>query len=136
MLNTHRKAILLTVTAGFLWGTSFPAIKVGLRYMDPYSFVFLRFLTASAAMLAVCLFTKNFSLKFEKKRLILFLGVSNGIAYLLQYVGMVYVDAAVSSLFVNLSVVWVALLTPVVFRESLGVKKALGVMASLLGVVF
>ncbi len=136
MLNTHRKAILLTVIAGFLWGTSFPAIKIGLRYMDPYTFVFLRFLVASVTMLAICVLTKNFSLKFEKKRLILLLGVSNGIAYLLQYVGMVYVDAAASSLFVNLSVVWVALLSPLVFRESIGLKKALGVMVSLLGVVF
>ena len=62
--------------------------------------------------------------------------MTNGIAYLLQYVGMVYVSASASSLFVNLSVVWVALLTPLVFRERLGLKKALGVMVSLLGVVF
>jgi drug/metabolite transporter (DMT)-like permease len=62
--------------------------------------------------------------------------MSNGIAYLLQYVGMVNVNASASSLFVNLSVVWVALLTPLVFREQLGLKKAMGVMISLLGVVF
>jgi drug/metabolite transporter (DMT)-like permease len=49
---------------------------------------------------------------------------------------MVFVSASESSLFVNLSVVWVALLTPLLFRERLGLKKALGVMVSLLGVVF
>ena len=122
--------------AGFLWGTSFPAIKVGLQYMDAYTFVFLRFLAASLTMLVVSLLTKNFSSKFSNKRLILILGVTNGIAYLLQYVGMVDVSASASSLFVNLSVVWVALLTPLVFRERLGLKKGLGVMVSLLGVVF
>jgi drug/metabolite transporter (DMT)-like permease len=135
-LNNKKKAVLLTILAGFLWGTSFPAIKIGLNYMDAYSFVFLRFLAASLIMLVVCLLTKNFSLRFEKKRLIFFLGVSNGIAYLLQYVGMVNVSASASSLFVNLSVVWVAILTPLLFRERLGLKKALGVTVSLLGVVF
>jgi drug/metabolite transporter (DMT)-like permease len=136
LADNKKRALLLTFVAGFLWGTSFPAIKIGLKYMDAYAFVFLRFLAASLIMLAVCLLTKNFSLKFEKKRLILFLGVTNGIAYLLQYVGMVFVSASESSLFVNLSVVWVALLTPLLFRERLGLKKALGVMVSLLGVVF
>jgi drug/metabolite transporter (DMT)-like permease len=136
LASNKRKAVLLTVLAGFLWGTSFPAIKMGLQYMDAYTFVFLRFLAASLTMLVVCVLTKNFSLKFEKKRLIFVLGVTNGIAYLLQYVGMVYVSASASSLFVNLSVVWVALMAPLVFRERLGLKKALGVMVSLLGVVF
>jgi drug/metabolite transporter (DMT)-like permease len=136
LVDVKKKAVLMTILAGFLWGTSFPAIKIGLQYMDAYTFVFLRFLAASLTMLAVSLLTKNFNLKFEKKRLILLLGVTNGIAYLLQYIGMVYVSASASSLFVNLSVVWVALLTPLVFRERLGLKKALGVMVSLLGVVF
>jgi drug/metabolite transporter (DMT)-like permease len=136
VLDARKKAILLTVLAGFLWGTSFPAIKIGLQYMDAYTFVFLRFLAASLTMLVVSLLTKNFNMKFPNKRLILVLGVTNGIAYLLQYVGMVSVSASASSLFVNLSVVWVALLTPLVFRERLGLKKALGVMISLLGVVF
>jgi drug/metabolite transporter (DMT)-like permease len=124
------------MVAGFLWGTSFPAIKVGLQYMDAYTFVFLRFLAAAFVMLVVSVFTKNLNFKFPNKRLILVLGIVNGIAYLLQYVGMVYVSASASSLFVNLSVVWVALLTPLAFRERLGWKKALGVMVSLLGVVF
>ena len=136
MLNTGQKAVIVTIAAGFLWGTSFPAIKIGLQYMDAYTFVFLRFLAASLTMLAVSVATKNLSLEFPNKRLILILGVTNGIAYLLQYVGMVYVTASASSLFVNLSVVWVALLTPLVLRERLGWKKSLGVIVSLLGVVF
>jgi drug/metabolite transporter (DMT)-like permease len=86
-------------------------------------------------MLAISAATKKFSLKFPYKRLILVLGLTNGIAYLLQYVGMVYVGASASSLFVNLSVVWVALLAPLVLRERLGWKKSLGVVISLVGVV-
>lgn len=135
LAGNKKKAVLLTVVAGFLWGTSFPAIKIGLQYMDAYTFAFLRFLVASLVMLSIALFTKNFNFHFNKKRLILFLGVANGLAYLLQYIGMVFTTASKSSLFINLSAVWVALLSPILLKEHLGSKKILGVMASLLGVL-
>jgi len=135
LADNKKKAVLLTVLAGFLWGTSFPAIKIGLQYMNACTFVFLRFLVASLTMFTVLLLTRNLSLNFNKKRLILFLGVTNGIAYLMQYAGMVYATASESSLFVNLSAVWVALLSPMVLKERLGGKKVVGVMVSLLGVV-
>ena len=124
----------MTVLAGFLWGTSFPAIKVGLQFMDAYTFVFLRFLVASLAMLLASLVTRNFNLNFSQKRLILFLGVTNGVAYLLEYVGMVFTSASKSSLLINLSIIWVALLCPLLLKERLGGKKAVGVAVSLLGV--
>lgn len=133
--DTKKKAVMFTVLAGFLWGTSFPAIKIGLQYVDAYTFVFLRFLVASLTMLSVMLLTRNLGFNFNKKRVILFLGLVNGTAYLLQYLGMVYALASASSLYVNLSVVWVALLSPVALRERLGGKKVAGVIVSLLGVV-
>lgn len=136
LLDNKKKALLLTGLAGFLWGTSFPAIKFGLRYMDAFTFAFLRFLVAALIMLSILLITKNFQFKLDKKRLTLFLGVTNGVAYLLQYVGMVFTTASKASLFVNLSAVWVALLSPIVLKEHLGGKKTLGVMVSLLGVFF
>ncbi len=134
--DTKKKAVLFTVLAGFLWGTSFPSIKIGLEYMDAFTFVFLRFVVASLTMLFVMFLTKNFSFNFKKKRLLLFLGLLNGAAYLLQYIGMVYTPAFASSLFVNLSVVWVALLSPITLKEHLGGKKIAGVIVSLFGVVF
>jgi drug/metabolite transporter (DMT)-like permease len=133
--DDKKEALLFTVIASSLWGTSFPAIKIGLQYTDAYTFVFLRFLFASLTMLAVMLLTKNFSFNFNKKRLILLLGVTNGTAYLLQYLGMVSTFASKSSLFVNLSVVWVALLSPIVLKERIGRRKVAGVIASLLGVM-
>ena len=134
--DNKKKAVLFTGLAGSLWGTSFPAIKIGLQYMDAYTFVFLRFLFATLTMFALMLFTKNFSFNFSKKRLILFLGITNGIAYMLQYIGMVTASASESSLFVNLSVVWVALLTPIAFKERITGKKVASVFVSFLGVLF
>ena len=134
-VTVKKKAILYTVLAGFLWGTSFPSIKFGLQYMTPFTFVFLRFLIASLTMFSIMLISKNLGFNHNNKRLILFLGIMNGIAYLFQYVGMVYTLAFASSLFVNLSVVWVALMSPVTLKERLGRKKVAGVLLSLVGVV-
>jgi drug/metabolite transporter (DMT)-like permease len=134
LLDNKRKAVLLTIVAGFLWGTSFPAIKLGLEYIDAFTFVFLRFLVAALVMLAVLLVKQGFKFSYNQKRLVLFLGVMNGVAYLMEYVGMVFTTASKSSLLINLSAVWVALLCPVVLRERLGAKKTLGVTVSLLGV--
>jgi len=135
LADNKKKAILLTIVAGFLWGTSFPAIKIGLQYMDAYTFAFLRFLVASLVMLPIALLTKNLNFHFNKKRLLFFLGITNGLAYLLQYIGIVFTTASKASLFVNLSAVWVALLSPILLKEHLGTKKILGVAASLLGVL-
>jgi drug/metabolite transporter (DMT)-like permease len=134
LLDNQKKAVILTIVAGFLWGTSFPAIKIGLEYMDAFTFVFLRFLIAALVMLGVLLVKQGFKFNFGQKRLVLFLGVVNGVAYLMEYVGMVSTTASKSSLLINLSAVWVALLCPLVLRERLGAKKTLGVTVSLLGV--
>jgi drug/metabolite transporter (DMT)-like permease len=130
-----KEALLLTIIASSLWGTSFPAIKIGLQFMDAYTFVFLRFFFALLIMFAIVLFSKKFTFNFNK-RLILFLGFINGIAYLLQYIGMSYTSASKSSLLVNLTVVWVALLSPILLKEKIGRKKLSGVILSLLGIVF
>jgi drug/metabolite transporter (DMT)-like permease len=129
------KAVFLTVLAGVLWGTSFPAIKIGLNYVNPYVFVFLRFLLASALMLLIMFFTKKLTFQIKQKKLIVFLGVTNGVAYLSQYVGMSSASAAEAALFVNLSAVWVALLSPKLQGETLGRRKILGVLAALTGII-
>jgi drug/metabolite transporter (DMT)-like permease len=133
--NDKKEAVLFTVIASSLWGTSFPAIKIGLQFMDAYTFVFLRFFFALLIMFAIVLFSKNFTFNFNK-RLIIFLGFINGIAYLLQYIGMSSTSASKSSLLVNLTVVWVALLSPILLKEKIGRKKLSGVILSLLGIVF
>jgi drug/metabolite transporter (DMT)-like permease len=135
-VNSHKKeAILLTIIASSLWGTSFPVIKIGLQFMDPYTFVFLRFFFAALILLFIGLSSKKLAFKFNK-RLVLFLGCINGIAYLLQYIGMSFTSASKSSLLVNLTVVWVALLSPLLMKERINKKQISGVVLSLLGIIF
>ena len=134
LFTKNRKAICLTILAAVLWGTSFPAIRIGLRYVDALLFVFLRFFVAFIVTLMILLVTRKVKFEVhENKKLLIFLGLSNGVAYLLQYLGMNYTSAAKASLFVNLTAVWVSLFSPKLINEHFGRKKAVGVILGLLG---
>jgi len=133
LLKEIKKALFLTVLAGMFWGSSFPAIKIGLKFIDAYMFAFLRFFSASVIMFVILLATKNLDFKFAKKR-VWFLGMLNGVAYLLQYVGMNFTNASKSSLLVNLSAIWVAILSWLVLKERFGNKKLLAIIVSIIGV--
>ena len=56
--------------------------------------------------------------------------------YLLQYVGMPYTTAAKAALFINLSAMWVAILSPKLLGENISSKKIAGVLFGLVGIVF
>ncbi|MFB0514862.1 MAG: DMT family transporter [Candidatus Bathyarchaeia archaeon] len=135
-MKDRKGALFLTILAGALWGTSFPAIKVGLLFVDPYMFVFLRMFLASVLVLLISSVTKNLDVSLAKERLVWYLGLLNGFAYLIQYLGMSSTTASKSSLLVNLSAVWVAVLSWLVLRERFSKKKMLGIVSGLIGVFF
>jgi len=135
ILSAKNKAIFFTILAGILWGTSFPIIKIGLETIDPFAFVFWRFLVSVVALVALMIVLKKFEFKITNKKLIVFLGVANGAGYLLQYAGMPFTTAAKAALFINLSAMWVALLSPCLLGESFSRKKIVGVVFGLMGIV-
>jgi DME family drug/metabolite transporter len=136
MFSNKAKAVFFTILAGALWGTSFPIIKIGLKTIDPFTFLFWRFLVSCVVLVAVMLLLKKMSFKVTDKKLLIFLGIANAAGYLLQYVGMPYTTAAKAALFINLSAMWVALLSPKLLGESFSAKKVAGVLFGLLGIVF
>jgi Predicted permease, DMT superfamily len=86
-------------------------------------------------MLTILVFTKKLSFKFTQKKLLLFLGIANGAAYLLQYIGIDHSTAAKASLFINISSLWVAIISPRVLGEKWSSRKMAGVTLGALGVV-
>ena len=133
-MKDRKGALILTILAGVLWGTSFPTIKIGLEFVNPYMFVFLRMSIASALAFMLSYATSNFTASLSKNRLIWCLGLLNGLAYLIQYIGMRYATASKSSLLVNLSAVWVAVLSWLILRERFSKKKLSGIVLGLVGV--
>jgi drug/metabolite transporter (DMT)-like permease len=136
LFSQKSKAVFYTILAGVLWGTSFPIIKIGLTYTDPFAFVFWRFFVSTVTLLIVMLLLRKLEFRITDKKLIIFLGITNGVGYLLQYVSMGYTTAAKAALFINLSAIWVAILSPKLLGESFSRKKILGVVFGLVGIVF
>ena len=136
LFSDKAKAVFFTILAGALWGTSFPIIKIGLRTIDPFTFVFWRFFVSCIVLLIVMLLLKKLEFKIANKKLLIFLGISNALGYLLQYVAMPYTTAAKAALFINLSAMWVALLSPKLLGEKFSPKKIAGVLFGLAGIVF
>jgi drug/metabolite transporter (DMT)-like permease len=136
-VNSKKKAIFFTILAGILWGTSFPIIKIGLETIDPYTFVFWRFLVSALTLTAIMFALGKLKLgAMPNKKLLLFLGAINAAGYLLQYVGMPYTTAAKAALFINLSAMWVAIMSPRLLGENFTTKKVIGIFIGFIGIIF
>jgi drug/metabolite transporter (DMT)-like permease len=79
---------------------------------------------------------RKLQFRITDKKLLVFLGIANAAGYLLQYVAMNYTTAAKAALFINLSAMWVALLSPKLLGETFSRKKIVGVLVGLMGIVF
>jgi drug/metabolite transporter (DMT)-like permease len=78
----------------------------------------------------------KFTFKIADKKLIFLLGIANGVGYLLQYVAMGNTSAAKAALFINLSAIWVVILSPKLLGESFSRKKIVGVFFAFAGIIF
>ncbi|MHA1606204.1 MAG: DMT family transporter [Candidatus Freyarchaeota archaeon] len=133
--NKYSIAVFELVAASLIWGASFPAVKVGLEYLDPYTLVFLRFLLAAVLLIPVVRFrgTEGFSLAMRKRE-VLVLGSLNAAAFLMQFVGMEHTAAGLASLLVNVNVVVVAVLSFFFLGEKIGKRMGVAIALSLIGV--
>lgn len=119
------KAELLLLLVATIWAGTFPIIKTSLQDIQPFTFLCVRFLSAS--VLFTIIFYKKFS--FNRKELLpgLFLGAFQLIGFASQTFGLIYTSATNSALITGVNIVLVPfvqkLLTdkPVRFENWLGV---------------
>ncbi|MDZ7372643.1 MAG: DMT family transporter [candidate division KSB1 bacterium] len=131
-LETRERAILLTLVSSFLWGSSFVAVKVGLRYVDPIWFAFWRTLGAGTLLILLA-GGQGRSWYFAQPRIWL-LGGLNAAAFVAQNVGMLGTTASKAAFYVNLGFVGVAFLSWAVLGESFGSTKVLSISLGVVGV--
>jgi len=135
-MRGSRGAILATLGAGLLWGSSFSVIKLGLRTIDPYWFVFLRFACASAIALAYLGPAGRLGdvAVLLRRPLVIWLGVTNAIGFVFQFKGQTLTSAGNAALIINSCTIYVAVASRFVFRERFGALKTVAVVAGMLGV--
>lgn len=131
----RKKSLALSIIAGFLWGTSFPLVKWALSYVSPYMLVSLRFLFASVALLPFSfLYSRETFKKYLKTPSILVVGVLNGLAYFLQFVGQNLTTAIQATLLTNTSSIFATILSYFWLNEQMRYQRVLGVFIAFFGV--
>jgi drug/metabolite transporter (DMT)-like permease len=135
-VSRAKSAALATVGAGLLWGSSFSVIKIGLRSIDPYWFVFLRFGIASVLALSYLAITGRLRevAGLLRHPLVLWLGLTNAVGFVFQFKGQTMTSAGNAALIINSCTIYVAVASKFLFRERFGPLKLLGVVLGMVGV--
>lgn len=133
----YRSAIILTVLASLVWGTSFPGARLGLRYAgNDFLFLWLRFVVATALTLSVVLALRKLRLEIFRHPVIWLIGAFNAGGFALQYVGLTITTASKTALLVDINIVAVAIISYFAFKERLGKVQSLGIALGILGAFF
>jgi len=123
--NIARAMIILSAV---LWGTSFPVIRVGLMFMSPIVFLFLRFSLATLILFSILLIR---GIRLSPRRmggLVGLAGIMNAFAYALQFVGQKYTYATNAALMINTSPIFTAISAHFLIEERL-TKERIGAIA-------
>lgn len=135
-MQGRKGAVIATLAAGLLWGSSFIVVKIGLSDLNPYWFVFLRFSTAALVALAAAFLAGRGreTLRLLRHPLVVWLGVTNAAGFVLQFNGQRLTTAGKAALLVNANTIFVAVASWFVLRERLGPAKTLGIAVGMAGV--
>jgi drug/metabolite transporter (DMT)-like permease len=132
MLSPSRKAELSLLLLTFIWGITFPLVKIAMSYSSPLVFVLIRF--ALAGLTFWLLFYKRITFKESG---ILKAGVIIGIFLFLGYgfqtVGLKFTASSKSAFITGLFVVMVPPLSFLILKEKVRLSSILGVILAVCG---
>lgn len=117
--------------SAFLWSTSFPVVKWGLSYIEPFQFVFFRFLLSFIFFLP---FLKFDIKKFFRKDLLI-MGLLSATGYLFQFAGQKYTLSGRASLFINTYILWIPIIIYFFERKKLSKNELISLTLSLFGLL-
>lgn len=115
--------------SAFLWSTSFPVVKWGLSYIEPFQFVFFRFLLAFFFFLPFL----KFNIKKILRRDLLITGLLSATGYLFQFTGQKYTLSGRASLFINTYILWIPIIIYFFEKRSLNKNEIISLIFSLIG---
>jgi len=131
----QRTGLLATILSGIMFGTSIPAIKLGLdqAQIPPILFATLRFLVASA--LVVLLLRKQGWIDgpLLKSRPIWIIGILNTMGYILQFKGQALTTASDAALVIGSAALMIPVASWLNGTEKLVWSRTLGVVLGFVG---
>lgn len=134
-MPSRRRGYAMILLASVLWGTSFPGSKLTIGLVDPLFLSFARMAIGSAVGFVTLAAMRRLDLRVFRSPYVWSLGVLNAIGFDLQNVGISLTTASKTALLVNVSVVFIAILMAIVFKERVTAYKVLGILVGMGGVV-
>lgn len=133
MRPSQRRVLFVLVLTTFFWGGSFLFTKIGLREIPPPYFVLFRFSLATALLALACLPRLNrFDLDTLKRGLIV--GTALGITNLTFVFGIQGTSISRAGVINNLFVLFIPLISRIVWRDRIGKTNLLGIVLAGLGI--
>lgn len=129
---------LALLGACFLWAVSFVATKIALEVVPPLTVVSLRLLIAAGCFLPVLMTGGRWKTVANRSTLLKLLGLSlfgAGLHYGFQTVGLQTTNASNASVYVATGPITILLLAVVFLGEKLNVRKILGIVIAVAGVL-
>ncbi len=130
---------LLLIFATMIWGIGFPISKLGIEYIPPFTFAFLRFLITSILFSVIIALKYKHILKDIKENFFLLslMALSGYTAYNFFYLYSLKMTlVSNSALIVAFNPVLTTLIAALVLKEKINPAMIAGVIISLLGVIF
>jgi drug/metabolite transporter (DMT)-like permease len=130
-------AWVLLVLVIVIWGSNWPIMKIGLRYIDPLWFIAARLSIALLAISILLLFLRRFKLPHKEDIPIVFgVGVMQFAAFLtLITLGLTEVNAGRAALLAYTTPLWVTPGAHFFLKESVSRLKLMGVSIGLCGLI-
>lgn len=137
-IGGQRRVVILAVTFCVLWSSAFVATKIGLLSSPPLLLACFRFLIAGPLMIIMALAIKPKDLPgFRSLALLVVLGILNNTLYLgLTFVALENVSASFVSVIASMNPLITVVLAHFFLKEKMTLRKAIGLIAGLAGVVF
>jgi len=129
---------LALLGACFLWAISFVATKIALAVVPPLTVVSLRLLIASVFFLPLLVFTARWRRITDGRILLKLVGLSlfgAGLHYGFQTVGLQTTNASNASVYVATGPITILLLAVMFLGEKLNLRKVVGIVIAIAGVL-
>ncbi len=131
-------SVVMLLLVVVIWAGSFIFIKLGLSEIPPITLALIRFVVAFP-VLAVAAFIKDNGVRVAwRKHFLLFTVLAlTGVTllYIFQFYALSFTTAAAGAIIINITVVFIALLSAVFLHEKLNKRKAFGILLAFFGVV-
>ncbi len=126
------------ILATMFWGGTFTAGRIVSLHLPPFSAAFLRFLIATVCLVYLVRKLEGGLPKINSGQVVqvILLGLTGVFAYnVFFFTGLQTVEAGRAAVIVATNPIFIALLAALLFKESLGVFKAVGIILSVSGAV-